>query len=101
MDNLTSNNFTESTRNGIHIVEFSGENCGACKTMEGLLKQWEPEFNKNGVEIHKVDCESNMQLVNQFHIRSLPSIFILSDMAVVSQFIGVTDKTSILNSIKQ
>lgn len=100
MDNLTSDNFTDSTRNGTHIVEFSGENCGACKTMEGLLKQWEPELNELGVELHKVDCESNMQLVNQFRVRSLPTIFILRDMAVIGQFIGVTDKTSILNSTK-
>ncbi len=97
---LDGTNFAEATSSGVALVDFWAEWCGPCKMLGPIIEEVAQEIGDKAV-VAKVDVDQAQQLAAQFNVRSIPAIFILKDGQVVNQFVGLQDKTTLVQAIKE
>ena len=54
---------------------------------------------KEKVKVGKINSDDNMNLAEKYGIMSIPTILVIKEGNVVKTFVGVTDKTTIINEI--
>ncbi|MEI8247528.1 MAG: thioredoxin [Lentisphaerota bacterium] len=96
---LTAENFDEVTKSGVVLVDFWATWCGPCKMLGPVLDKVAAEVGDTAV-IAKVNVEEAQDIAAKFGVRSIPAIFILKNGEVVSSFVGLQDKTTLVNAIK-
>ena len=82
------------------MVDFWAEWCGPCKMIGPILEELEEEMSHK-IKIVKVDVDSNNQTAMNYSIRSIPTLIIINDGAVVAQHIGAASKAQLENFINQ
>ena len=82
------------------LVDFWAEWCGPCKMIGPILEELDLEMSEK-IKIVKVDVDSNNQIAMKFAIRSIPTLIIVKDGAVISQHIGAASKAQLENFINQ
>jgi thioredoxin 1 len=64
-----------------------------------VLDQVAAEIGDDAV-IAKVNIDEEQDLAVKFGVRSIPAMFILKDGEVVESFVGVKDKSTLINALK-
>ena len=96
---LTSSNFEELTSKGIVLIDFWASWCGPCRMLGPILEQVAAEMGDD-VLVAKINIEEEQDLATKFSVRSIPAMFILKDGKVVEDFVGLKDKTTLVNALK-
>jgi thioredoxin 1 len=96
---LTNADFEETTKNGVVLVDFWAPWCGPCKMLGPVLDKVAAEVGDAAI-IAKVNVEESQEIAAKYNVRSIPAIFILKNGEVVSSFVGLQDKTTLVNAIK-
>jgi thioredoxin 1 len=96
---LDAGNFDNAVSSGIVLVDFWAEWCGPCKMLGPVLEQVAAEIGDEAV-IAKVNVEEAQELAAKFNVRSIPAVFIMKDGEVVNQFVGLQDKQTLVNALK-
>ena len=96
---LTSADFEEVTSKGTVLIDFWATWCGPCRMLGPILDQVAAEVGDDAV-IAKVNVEEEQELAAKFGVRSIPAIFILKDGEVVKDFVGLKDKSTLVEAIK-
>ncbi|HEY4266128.1 MAG TPA: thioredoxin TrxC [Micropepsaceae bacterium] len=82
------------------VVDFWAEWCGPCKMMapvyEKVAAELEPAFR-----FLKVDTEAETTLAAQFGIRSIPTLMVFRDGAIVAQQSGAMDAGRLRDWLRQ
>lgn len=94
MKEVTEENFTEAVSEGVVLVDFHAEWCNPCKMLGFVLEEvskTDPPF-----EIVKVNIEDNVELADQFDVRSIPTLVVLKDGQKVDQYDGPPPTQSII-----
>ena len=81
------------------IIDFYADWCGPCKMMSPIIDKIAEELGEN-VKVGKVNSDENMELAEKYGIMSIPTIMIFKNGNLDKTFIGVTDKTTIIDAIK-
>ena len=81
------------------IVDFYADWCGPCKMMSPIIDKIADELG-DSVKVGKVNTDENLDLAQSLNIMSIPTIMIYKNGSIAKTFIGVTDKTEILDAIK-
>lgn len=76
------------------LVDFWAPWCSPCKAISPILKQLEEE-NSGKLKIVKVDIDENENLVNNFKIRSVPTLMIFKNGNMEHQSVGSVSKTNL------
>ena len=82
------------------LVDFWAEWCGPCKMIGPILEELDNEISDK-IKIVKVDVDNNNQTAMKFAIRSIPTLIIVKDGAVISQHIGAASKAQLKEFINQ
>ena len=82
------------------LVDFWAEWCGPCKMIGPILEELDNEISDK-IKIVKVDVDNNNQTAMKFAIRSIPTLIIVKDGAVISQHIGAASKAQLEEFINQ
>ena len=80
------------------LVDFYADWCGPCKMMSPIVDEIAEEL-KEKVKVGKINSDDNMNLAEKYGIMSIPTILVIKEGNVVKTFVGVTDKTTIINEI--
>jgi len=82
------------------LIDFWAEWCGPCKMIGPILEELATEMNEK-IKMVKVDVDANSQTAVNYAIRSIPTLIIMKDGAVVAQHIGAASKVQLENFINQ
>ena len=80
------------------IVDFYADWCGPCKMMSPIIDAVAEEMG-NKIKVGKINTDENINLAQKYDIMSIPTILVIKDGNVVKTFIGVTDKTTIVDEL--
>ena len=76
------------------LVDFWAPWCGPCRMIAPSLDQLAAESNGR-YQIVKLNIDENPQISSQFQVRSIPTLLIFKNGAVVDQIIGAVSKQAI------
>ncbi|MBP3707310.1 MAG: thioredoxin [Clostridia bacterium] len=99
--NLNRENFESEVvkSNQTVIVDFYATWCAPCRMMSPIIDAIAEELNGT-IKVGKVDCDENQELAISYSVMSIPTIIIFKEGKVAKQFVGVTDKTELMEAIK-
>jgi thioredoxin 1 len=92
--------FADAIRTGLVLVDFWAPRCGPCRLQGPILEQVAAEVGARA-RIIKVDIDQNPAASNAFDFKSIPTLFLLKDGAVVLQFTGLQRKEALVSAINQ
>ena len=76
---------------GLALVDFYSDSCVPCKRMSPILAELENQYSE-GVYIAKVNAAYETELVDEYQIRSVPTLLFLKKGKVVERISGVKKK---------
>ncbi len=76
------------------LLDFHADWCGPCKTQDPILEAIQEDLG-DAFELQKVNVDEEQDVANQYQVRSLPTLIIENDEAVVDRFVGVTQREDI------
>ena len=91
---LNNNNFDETIKNGVVLVDFWATWCGPCKMIAPNVEEIAKEYEGRAV-VGKVDVDENPDLAERFGIMSIPALFVFVNGEVKEKLIGYRLKMQI------
>ncbi len=80
------------------LVDFYADWCGPCRMMSPIIDEIAEE-KQDVIKVGKVNVDENQELAIKYDVSSIPTIMIFRNGIPVKTFIGVTDKTEILENL--
>lgn len=93
---FTDGNFqTEVLASGLPVlVDFWAEWCGPCLAVEPIVEEIAGEY-AGKVKVGRVNVDHNPDTAMKYGVRSIPSLVLFKDGAVLDQIIGAVPKRNI------
>ncbi|GGP13414.1 thioredoxin [Oceanobacillus neutriphilus] len=98
--NVTDQNFTEETAEGLVLADFWAPWCGPCKMIAPVLEEIDGEMEEK-VQIVKLDVDENQETAGKFGVMSIPTLLLFKDGEVVDQVIGFQPKEALTDIINK
>lgn len=95
---LTKDNFEETVKSGIAVVDFWAPWCGPCRMLSPVIDKLAVDY-AGVASICKVNTDEQEELAAQFGIRSVPTILFFKDGQKVDQIIGATSEQTLKDKI--
>ena len=83
------------------LVDFWAEWCGPCKVIAPVVEELANDY-KGKIKFGKVNVDDNNMLASEYGVRSIPTLLIFKNGAVVNQIVGAVPKekiTAILDTV--
>lgn len=81
------------------LVDFYASWCGPCKMIAPVVEELSNEL-QGKAKIVKVDIDEADDVVNQYNIRSVPTLMFFKDGKVVDQIVGAVPKNIMHDKVK-
>lgn len=80
------------------LIDFYADWCGPCRMMSPIIDEIAEE-KSDTIKIGKINVDENQDLAMKYGVMSIPTIVIIKNGKVEKTFVGVRDKSEILNAI--
>lgn len=91
---LDDNNFKETIKKGITLVDFYADWCGPCRMIAPIVEELSTELHGKAT-IAKVDIEKAQTVTAEYQVTSIPTIILFKDDKVVKRIVGLRDKETL------
>src|SRR5690625_6199557 len=98
--NVTDQDFTQETAEGLVLADFWAPWCGPCKMIAPVLEEIDGEMSEK-VKIVKLDEDENQETAGKFGVMSIPTLLLMKDGKVVDQGIGFQPKEALVDLINK
>lgn len=85
---LTKENFEETVKEGLVMLDFWATWCGPCRMQTPILEQLDAEC-KGNVKVCKIDVDAEPELAKSFGIMSIPTLIAFKDGKQLEKRVGV------------
>lgn len=98
--NITLENFeSEVLKSDVPVlVDIWASWCGPCKMLLPIIDEVAAEAV--GFKVGKINADEQPELVNQFKVRTIPTLLVFKNGEVVNKSVGVIPKEEILKLIE-
>lgn len=98
--NVTDQDFTKNTSEGLVLADFWAAWCGPCKMIAPVLEEIDGEMAEK-VQIVKLDVDENQETAGKFGVMSIPTLLLFKDGNVVDQVVGFQPKEALVELINK
>ena len=95
---LTNDNFEETVKAGVSLVDFWAPWCGPCRMIAPVIEELAGDF-EGKANICKVNTDEQQDLAVKYGIRSIPTILIMKNGEIVDQVVGASSKQALTDKI--
>ena len=95
---LNNNNFEETIKEGISVIDFWAPWCGPCKMMAPVVDKI--AANNPDLKVGKIDIDESPHIAQKYNVMSIPTIIIFKDGEPIDQTVGVVNEKAILAKIE-
>ena len=88
---LTADNFKETIREGVALVDFWAPWCGPCRMIAPVIEELAEDYDGKA-KICKVNTDEQPSIAGEYGIRSIPTILFFKDGELVDQMVGAAGK---------
>ncbi len=88
---LTQENFEETIKEGVTMVDFWAPWCGPCRMIAPVVEELAEDFDGRAT-IAKVNTDEQQEISVKYGIRSIPAILFFKDGELVDQMVGAASK---------
>ena len=85
---LNKENFEESIKSGVTLVDFWAEWCGPCQMMLPILDKFSDSMGDK-MTVAKVNVDEDPEVAGQFRVMSIPTLIVFKDGEAVETLVGV------------
>lgn len=96
---INEEEFNETIKEGVTLVDFFADWCGPCKMLGPVLEDLDASYPD--VEFVKVNVDENMDLAGRYNIMSIPNVFLFKDGEVLANMQGYKDASGVKAWIDQ
>ena len=97
--NITNQNYQKEIMESKKtiLLDFWAEWCGPCKIITPVIDEI---ANENpDLKVCKINVDEQPELANRFHVRSIPSLFVMKEGEIINQSVGAKTKEEILKML--
>ena len=83
------------------LVDFGAEWCGPCKVIAPVVEELAKDY-EGKIKFGKVNVDDHNMVASEYGVRSIPTLLIFKNGAVVNQIVGAVPKekiTAILDTV--
>lgn len=85
---INSDNFNDTIKKWVVLIDFWAEWCGPCQTMLPILDEFSKEMEWKMI-VWKINVDDNPELSTTYWVMSIPTILIFKDWEVVKTLVWV------------
>ncbi len=97
---LKESNFDQKIAKGVALVDFWAPWCGPCRMQGPIIDELAEKVGARAM-IGKVNVDDAPGIAARYSVRSIPSLFLMKDGAVVEQYVGVQTLDKLLASVNK
>jgi thioredoxin 1 len=95
---LTTQNFEDTVKEGITLVDFWAPWCGPCRMIAPHIEAIASEMPE--IKVGKLNVDSSPEIAAKFGIMSIPTVMIFKNGKAQDTTIGVVPKQVLIDKIK-
>lgn len=90
---INNNNFNETIKNGVVLVDFFADWCGPCKMLSPIIEELSNEISD--VNFVKVNIDESNEIANSYGIMSIPTLMLFKNGKMVNKTVGFLPKENL------
>ena len=97
---LNNDNFNETIKEGVTLVDFWAEWCGPCQQMLPILEDF-AENQGDTMKVWKVNVDQSPELAASFRVMSIPTLIVLKDWQPVETMVWLKQKSELEEAVSK